>query len=155
MTQRQFCTFFLDKNYFGIDIKAVQEIIRHQPLTPVPLAPPDICGLIDLRGQIIAVLDLQRRLEVQTDTSSLSINEEMEYNIVVRISEDMVSLRVDNIGDIIQLADADLEPPIATLQGTIRNFLEGVYKLEHNFLLVLDPEKVLQTKAHAPITSFD
>jgi purine-binding chemotaxis protein CheW len=70
MTQRQFCTFFLDKNYFGIDIKAVQEIIRHQPLTRVPLAPPDICGLIDLRGQIIAVLDLQHRLEVETDTSS-------------------------------------------------------------------------------------
>jgi purine-binding chemotaxis protein CheW len=146
MPQRQFCTFFLDKHYFGIDIKTVQEILREQPITRVPLAPPDICGLIDLRGQIIPVLDLQRRLEVQTNTSSLSMDEGLEYNIVVRISDDMVSLRVDNIGDIIQLADADLEPPIATLQGKIRNFLEGVYKLEENFFLVLDPEKVVSTK---------
>jgi purine-binding chemotaxis protein CheW len=146
MPQRQFCTFFLDKHHFGIDIKTVQEILREQPITRVPLAPLDICGLIDLRGQIIPVLDLQRRLEVQTNTSSLSMDEGLEYNIVVRISDDMVSLRVDNIGDIIQLADADLEPPIATLQGKIRNFLEGVYKLEENFLLVLDPEKVVSTK---------
>jgi purine-binding chemotaxis protein CheW len=142
MSQRQFCTFFLAQSYFGIDIKAVQEIIRDRPITLVPLAPPDIRGLLDLRGQIITVLDLQRRLELPTN-KSVSIEQETEYNIVVSIADEMVSLRVDTIGDIIQLADADLEPPIATLPRTIRNFLEGVYKLEQNFLLVLDPEKIV------------
>lgn len=159
MTQRQFCTFFLDQIYFGIDIEAIQEIIRDRPITRVPLAPSDIRGLIDLRGQIIPVVDLQHRLGIETEVSSLStdrnVDEDGEYNIVIRIANEIVSLRVDNIGDIIELADADLEPPIATLQENIRNFLQGVYKLDRNFLLVLDPEKVLATKARTPITSLD
>lgn len=154
MTQRQFCTFFLDQIYFGIDIESIQEIIRDRPITRVPLAPSDIRGLIDLRGQIIPVVDLQHRLGIETQVSSLStdrnVDEDGEYNIVIRIANEIVSLRVENIGDIIELADADLEPPIATLQGNIRNFLQGVYKLDRNFLLVLDPEKVGARQCLAP-----
>ncbi|MGL5075647.1 MAG: chemotaxis protein CheW, partial [Waterburya sp.] len=49
----QFTTFYLNETYFGIDIQTIQEVIRHRPTTPIPLAPDDICGLIDLRGQIL------------------------------------------------------------------------------------------------------
>ncbi len=73
MAEQQICTFFLKGAYFGIDVQHVQEVIRPQATTPVPLAPPDIYGLINLRGQIITVIDLQRRLEMsEPQTQSIT-----------------------------------------------------------------------------------
>ena len=58
--RRQFCTFFLDDRFFGVDVEKVQEVIRYQLITPVPLAPPVVRGLINLRGQIVTAIDLRR-----------------------------------------------------------------------------------------------
>lgn len=73
MAEQQICTFFLKGIYFGIDVQHVQEVIRPQATTPVPLAPPDIYGLINLRGQIITVIDLQRRLEMSEPQTQSTI----------------------------------------------------------------------------------
>ena len=61
----QYCTFFVDGHFFGLDVLKVQEIIRYQEMTAVPLAPPVVRGLINLRGQIVTAIDLRRRLELQ------------------------------------------------------------------------------------------
>ncbi len=140
----QFSTFYLNDIYFGINIQVVQEVIRHRATTPIPLAPPDICGLIDLRGQIVPVVDLQSRLGMQTDASLASIADENRYNIILRDDDELVSLLVGEIGDVLELTDENFEPPIASLQGTIRSFVRGAYKLDDRLLLILDPEKVLQ-----------
>jgi purine-binding chemotaxis protein CheW len=143
----QFTTFYLNDTYFGIDIQTIQEVIRHRPTTPIPLAPGDICGLIDLRGQILPVIDLQSRLGIETDTAILAVADEERYSIILRDDDDeLVSLLVGEIGDVLELADEDFEPPIATLQGTIRPFVRGAYKLDDRLLLILDPEKVLKPK---------
>jgi purine-binding chemotaxis protein CheW len=143
----QFTTFYLNDTYFGIDIQTIQEVIRHRPTTPIPLAPGDICGLIDLRGQILPVIDLQSRLGIETDTAILAIADEERYSIILRDDDDeLVSLLVGEIGDVLELADEDFEPPIATLQGTIRPFVRGAYKLDDRLLLILDPEKVLEVR---------
>jgi purine-binding chemotaxis protein CheW len=142
----QFSTFYLNDIYFGIDIQAVHEVIRHRPTTPIPLAPRDICGLIDLRGQIVPVVDLQSRLGMQTDTSRSSIADEDRYNIILRDDDELVSLLVGDIGDVLELADENFEPPIATLQGAIRSFVSGAYKLADRLLLILDPEKILEAR---------
>ncbi|MFM2315589.1 MAG: hypothetical protein RLZZ04_4867 [Cyanobacteriota bacterium] len=141
----QFTTFYLNDTYFGIDIQTIQEVIRHRPTTPIPLAPSDICGLIDLRGQILPVIDLQSRLGIEIDTAILSVADEERYSIILRDDDDeLVSLLVGEIGDVLELADEDFEPPIATLQGTIRPFVRGAYKLDDRLLLILDSEKVLK-----------
>jgi purine-binding chemotaxis protein CheW len=140
----QYTTFYLNDTYFGIDIQTVQEIIRHRPTTPIPLAPADICGLIDLRGQIVPVVDLQSRLGMPTNLSLSAIADEDRYDIILRDDNELVSFLVRDIGDVLELADEDFEPPIATLQGTIRSFVRGAYKLDDRLLLILDSDKVLE-----------
>lgn len=63
-SSQQFCTFFLDGFFFGVEVEKVQEVIRHQQTTRVPLSPEVIGGLINLRGQIVTAVDLRRRLEM-------------------------------------------------------------------------------------------
>ncbi len=140
MAVEQFCTFYLNETRFGLNIKDVQEIIRHQVPIRVPLASSDICGLINLRGQIVTVLDLKQRLKLGNSSKE---SYSTQYNIVVSLHDDIVSLQIDQLDDILELSDAHFEPPPATLQGTLRQFLQGAYKLSDGFLLVLDPEKVL------------
>lgn len=141
MIIQQICTFFLNSTRFGIEVEDVQEIIKQQPLTSVPLASPDICGLMNLRGQVIPVVDLPCRLGLRL--MSCSIGEQPVYNVIVRSTDDVVSFVVDGIGDIMDCSPESLEPPPATLDPHIRSSLKGAYKLEHDFLLVLNTQKIL------------
>ncbi|MDZ8049962.1 MAG: chemotaxis protein CheW [Aulosira sp. ZfuVER01] len=138
MAEQQLCTFFLNKMFFGIDVQHVQEVIRPQAVTRVPLAPPDICGLINLRGQILTVVDLQQRLEMGE-----SAMRSQGFNIVVCADDEIVSLLVDDVGDVLEFTYNELQPPPATLKGKIRQMLAGAYPLPEGFLLVLDTEKIL------------
>lgn len=141
MAMQQICTFFLNSIRFGIEVEDVQEIIRQQPLTRVPLAAPDICGLMNLRGQVIPVVDLPYRLGLRS--ASCGIDAETVYNIIVNTTDDVVSFIVDDVGDILECWMETLEPPPATLEAAIRSSLKGAYKLEHDFLLVLNTQKIL------------
>ena len=77
--QRQLCTFFLEERFFGIEVERVQEVIRYQTVTPVPLAPAVVRGLINLRGQIVTAIDLRRLLQVE----DLSLIHILGYKFVV------------------------------------------------------------------------
>lgn len=145
---RQYCTFFLKNIHFGIDIKQVQEVIQTPEITPVPLAPIDICGLINLRGQIVTAIDLQSRIEIghklQNFINDSALDEDfLSYNIIVQSPDEVASLLVDDIGDMLELSLDEFEPPPATLTGKIRQLLKGVYALPQGFLMILDIEKVL------------
>ncbi|MDM9384847.1 chemotaxis protein CheW [Chlorogloeopsis sp. ULAP01] len=139
MAKRQFCTFFLGGFYFGIDVQHVQEVIHPQKMTRVPLAPSDICGLINLRGQILTVIDLQQRLEM----GNSAINEAQGFNIVVCSNDEIVSLLVDDVGDVLEFPENTFQLPPATLKGRMRQMLAGAYPLKEGFVLVLDTEKIL------------
>jgi purine-binding chemotaxis protein CheW len=145
VAEQQFCTFFLNGFYFGIDVLHIQEVIRPQIMTRIPLAPVDVCGLINLRGQIITVIDLQRRLkmsEAETQTHQL-VDEPQGFNIIVRSDDEVVGLLVDDVGDVLKFTENAFQPPPATLNGKMRHMLIGAYPLHEGFLLVLDPEKIL------------
>ncbi|MBD2353343.1 chemotaxis protein CheW [Tolypothrix sp. FACHB-123] len=149
MAEQQLCTFFLNGLFFGIDVQHVQEVIRPHALTPVPLAPADICGLINLRGQILTVIDLQQRLNMGKSAMRLPtklINELPGFYIVVSIAEQVVSLLVDDVGDVLAFSANTFQPPPSTLKGKMRHFLAGAYPLSEGFLLVLDTEKILLFK---------
>jgi len=135
---KQFCTFFLNGLYFGVEVLKVQEVIRYQEMTRVPLAPGMIRGLINLRGQIVTAIDLRHRLELP-----LRADDELPMNVVVRSDDGAVSLLVDEIGDVVEIEEDTYEAPPETLRGVARDLIQGVYKLKERLLLVLDTEKTI------------
>lgn len=137
-SERQLCTFYLGEQYFGLDVMRVQEIIRAQPMTKVPLAPSVIRGLINLRGQIVTAIDLRRRLGLP-DRS----NGHPPVNVVVQTDDGAVSLLVDEIGDVLEVSESDFERPPETLKGIARELILGAYKLDSRLLLVLDTERAV------------
>jgi purine-binding chemotaxis protein CheW len=123
---------------FGVQVEQVREVILYQEMTRVPLLPPVIRGLINLRGQIITAIDLRRRLSMP----DLPENR-LPMNVVVRTEDGATSLLVDQIGDVIEVGDETFEPPPETLQGTTRELVRGVHKLPEHLLLVLDIERAV------------
>ena len=136
----QFCTFYVDGLLLGIDVQHVQEVILNQPMTRVPLMPPVLRGLINLRGQIIPAIDLRRKLELSERTDAA-----LSINVVVRTVDGAVSLLVDQIGDVRHVAEEDFARPPETLRGAARELVSGVYKLPNELLLVLNTERAAST----------
>lgn len=130
---RQYCTFFLNGLFFGVDVLKVQEVLRAQAITRVPMAAATIRGLINLRGQIVTAVDLRQRLQLPERAP-----EQSPMNVVIRDDDSVVSLLVDEIGDVVEVDEASFEPPAETLRGVARELIRGVYKLEDRLLLILD-----------------
>jgi purine-binding chemotaxis protein CheW len=133
---QQFCTFYLNKYLFGIELLQVQEVIQRLELTEVPLAPSVVRGLMNLRGQIVMGIDLRRQLEFPDWPANL-----VPMHVVVRAGEESISLLVDEIGDVVEVREDTFEPPPETLQGKVRTVILGVHKLEKRLLHVLDTER--------------
>lgn len=126
-----YCTFRIDGLYLGIDAGVVQEVLREQPVTPVPLAPPEVRGLINLRGQIVTALDLGMKLGLP--------RADRRMNVVVRTGPEAVSLLVDAIDDVVTLAAEDHAPVPSTVDPAIAAHLVATGTLDAELLLVLDP----------------
>ncbi|HBE20617.1 MAG TPA: chemotaxis protein CheW [Cyanobacteria bacterium UBA11149] len=134
----QLSTFFVGQLFCGIEIENVQEIIRYQEMTKVPLAPPVVAGLINLRGQIVTAIDLRLRL----DLGRRSLDE-LPLNVIVKTSDETVSLLVDDIGDVVEVKAEDFETPPNTFTSHIRHLVRGCYKLKERLLLFLDIEEIV------------
>jgi purine-binding chemotaxis protein CheW len=137
-SERQYCTFFANGHLFGIEVHCVQEVIQFQNLTRVPLAPPMVRGLMNLRGQIVTAIDLRRRLSMPERPPEVR-----PLNVVLRTEDGAVSLLVDDIGDVMQVADLPFEEPPATLPGSAREVITGAYMLPDRLMLVLDPVRTV------------
>lgn len=135
---KQYCTFYLGEQCFGLDVLTVQEIVRHQPLTRVPLAHPMVRGLINLRGQIVTAIDLRLRLDLPARDDCRE-----GVNVVVETDDGAVSLLVDEIGDVLEVTEQDFERPPETLQGSARELIHGAYKLADRLLVILDPKLIV------------
>ena len=133
----QYATFKVGENTFGVDVRVVQEVLRPHPITRVPLAPPAIAGLINLRGQVVTAVDMRQRLGLPPNDG-----ERESMNVVARLGDGVVSLLVDSIGDVIEVDDADFEAPPETLTGPSRGLVLGAYKLDSTLLLALDVIRV-------------
>lgn len=138
MAEKLFCTFLVDKLFFGVEVTKVQEVISYQMTTLVPLSLPVIHGLINLRGQIITTIDLRRRLEMADSAAEI-----VPMNVIVDINGEVVSLLVDKAEDVLHVAEDAFEPAPETLQGVARELICGAYKLKNHLLLVLDIEKTV------------
>jgi len=135
---RQYSTFFVDGFLFGVEVLQVQEVLRYQEMTRVPLAPEVIEGLINLRGQIVTAVDMRRRLKLRPRPEG-----SMPMSMVVRSADGAVSLLVDEIGDVLEVEEESFEKPPDNLEGAARELIRGVHKLKDRLLLVLDTEKTV------------
>ena len=138
----QYSTFLVDGLLFGVDVVRVQEVIRYQTMTPVPLAPAVVHGLINLRGQIVTALDLRARLELAPRNDGAR-----PMNVVVRTDEGAVALLVDEIGDVVTVDTESWETAPSTLSGAARELIPGAYKIDGRLLLQLDVDCALDVGA--------
>jgi purine-binding chemotaxis protein CheW len=133
MEMRQLATFTVDDLLFGIEVYKVQEVIRYQQMTSVPLAAHGAAGLINLRGEVVAAIDLRTRLGLPPRPEGV-----FPMNVVVRVDDEPVSLLVDAIGDVAHVSSDQFEEPPETMTGPGRALITGAYKLDNRLLLALD-----------------
>jgi len=139
--RKQFCTLRVGDLLLGIEVGKVQEILRGTSIMPVPLAPPKIRGLINLRGQIVTAIDLRRRVGLDDAGDQATLT-----TIVLGTAEEPLALVVDAVGDVVEVRNDAFEAPPDTLKGDSRKLIEGAYKLERELLLVVDLSVVLDLK---------
>ena len=137
-TSGQLATFRLDGDLYGVEVEHVQEVLKSQGLTRVPLAPAAVAGLINLRGQVVTALELRERLGRPPRPEGTDA-----VVIVVRLHGEAVSLLVDSIADVVDVDAADFEAPPDTLEGQARDLIRGAYKLDGQLLLALDVQKAV------------
>jgi purine-binding chemotaxis protein CheW len=147
----QLSTFHVGKYLFGVDVSLVQEVVRLQQMTPVPLAAREIAGLINLRGEVLTAIDLRARLGLPpAETSGRE-----PVNVVVRVDDEPVSLLVDEIGGVLEVSQVPFEQTPSTVDERVRDLLLGAYTLPDRLLLALNARRVLDVGTHggsAPVS---
>ncbi len=133
----------LDREYYGVPIEQVHEIIRMQQVTRIPRAPAFVEGVINLRGQVIPVVDLRRRFGLpETDGRGT------ERIVVVELDGSRVGMVVDAVVEVLRVPEGAVVPPEELLAASEVAFLRGVAKQEETLILLLDLVRVLDPSEH-------
>jgi purine-binding chemotaxis protein CheW len=140
MASRQFATFEVAGQLFGVEVHTVQEVLSYNEYTPVPLAPPAVGGLFNLRGQVIAAVDLRVQLGLTRQAMQGPV-----MNVILRGDGEPVSLLVDRIGEVVDLDDEAFEGPPDTLSGPTRELVTGTFKMDGRLMLALDVNQAVDT----------
>ncbi|RLK53626.1 chemotaxis protein CheW [Actinokineospora cianjurensis] len=142
MSSVRYATFEVAGQLFGLEVSEVQEVLAFSEYTPVPLAPGHVGGLFNLRGQVIAALDLRVRLgEPAQERTGPAMN------VIVRTDEESVSLLVDRIGDVVELEPTAAEPIPDTLSGPARELITAAFPLADRLMLALDARAAVRGEA--------
>jgi purine-binding chemotaxis protein CheW len=136
--EQQLVVFELSRESYGVDIGAVNTIIRMQPITHVPRAPEFVEGVINLRGSIVPVIDLRKRfgLDSYAETKASRI-------VVVETAVGLVGMVVDAVTETLSLSREAIEPPSSVVTTTESHYLRGVAKLDERLIILLAIEKLL------------
>ncbi|HHU63037.1 MAG TPA: purine-binding chemotaxis protein CheW [Clostridiales bacterium] len=135
-------TFLINDSLFGVDITMVKELYRNIQYTPIPCASKCVIGLLNLRGQVVTLLDLASLIGYADRPSK-------ERNLCIILKkrwedDDIVGFTIDEPGDVIDLEDGDIQPPPANIRDMDNQYLAGVAKLKDRLLLILDMEKIIE-----------
>jgi purine-binding chemotaxis protein CheW len=132
-----FATFRVGEHLCCVDVGEIQEIVPLRKISPVPLAPDEILGLMNLRGRILTIIDLASILELKDDGDHRE-----GMILVLDASRGNLGLRVDSSSDVLRLREKDFEETPKTLQGEIRRKIRGAYKLKDSLLLHLNLDEL-------------
>ena len=133
-------TFRVDGGAYGIHILNIQEINKLLDLTPAPGAPPYVRGILNLRGQIVTIIDLGLKLGL-SDPIHLNMQ---TRNIIVRSGGESIGLLVERIGDVVRVASDEVDAPPANMNGLHGKFFDGVVKTVDELIGILNVEKILE-----------
>jgi purine-binding chemotaxis protein CheW len=131
-------TMTIAEQLFGIPVLQVQDVLGHQRITRIPLAPPEVAGSLNLRGRIVTAIDVRLRLGLPARSA-----DKPGMSIVVDHRGELYSLMVDNVGEVLSLSSEDYESNPATLDIRWRDLSNGIYRLNNTLLVVLDVARLL------------
>lgn len=145
-------SFRVGEQWFGVTVEAVQEVLANHTVARVPLAPPEVAGLLNLRGQLVTAMDMHRLVGSGSDLT------EAPMSVVVRDGDEMFSLLADEVGDVVAVSGQSVEPLPSTLDTCWRGASDGLVRWPGGLLAILDPyrllhESVIQPSTHTPTQS--
>lgn len=123
---------------FGIPVLQVQDVLGPQRITRIPLAPPEVAGSLNLRGRIVTAIDVRSRLELESRPQNLR-----EMSIVVEHGNELYSLIVDEVGEVLNLDEASYEQNPATMDKRWHDVSAGIHRLDDELLVILDIGRLL------------
>jgi purine-binding chemotaxis protein CheW len=148
----QLVTFKLGNEEFGVDILKVQEINRMMVITRIPNAPPFIEGVINLRGKIIPIVDLRKKLGFDNGNGEY---EKTTRIIVVELDGLVLGFIVDSVSEVLRIPENTIEPPPSIVGGVESDYIEGVGKLDNRLLILLELKKLFTSTDRKDIESFE
>lgn len=146
----QLVTFKLENEEFGVDILKVQEINKMMNITRIPNAPPFIEGVINLRGKIIPIIDLRKRLGFHNRVFDKSTR-----IIVVELDGLVLGFIVDSVSEVLRIPGNTIEPPPSIVAGIESDYIEGVGKLNDRLLILLELKKIFASTERKDIENIE
>ncbi len=137
--QQEFVSMRLNGQLFGISVMAVQDVMRKQPIAPVPLSPKVIAGSINVRGRIVTALDMRTRLGLGPVEDGDKV-----MKVVVEYQGELYAFIVDSVGDVLSLPMKQFEKVPSNMDGAWRALAAGVFKLDEELLVILDVARVIE-----------
>ncbi len=134
----EFVTFTIAGQLFGIPVLQIQDVLSSYQITPIPLAPPEITGSLNLRGRVVTAIDVRLRLGL-----SARPKEAESMSIVAENEGELYSLMVDSVGEVLALSKSAYERNPPTLDAKFRTFSDSIYRLDKQLLVVLDVNRLL------------
>lgn len=133
-----YVTMRIDNQLFGIPVKNVRDVLRHQKITCIPLSAPEVAGSLNLRGRIVTVINLRRRLRLVEKE-----NDEKSMFVVVEYKGELFSLMVDSVGEVMTVPGHSIEKAPTNLGGAWKEVTTGIYKLSGELLVIIDVQSML------------
>ncbi len=137
-TEKQLVVFSLGREEFAVDVAQVREIIRMEEITRMPKSPPFVEGIINLRGQIIAVIDLAKRLNMNPSERT-----EADRIVVVETEDLKVGMIVDSVSEVMSVTEEEIEPPPTLASDAASPYILGVVKRDKRLIILLDLSRLL------------
>lgn len=138
----EYVTFTTAGQLFGLPIERVQDVFKPAHMTRVPLASPEIAGVLNLRGRIVTAINLGKRLDLQSRIDSIAA-----MAIGIESDSESFGLLVDAVGEVLKLSETDREPTPINLERKLARVATGVFRLDGQLLVVLDVDRVLDLGA--------
>jgi len=136
--EEEFLTFRIRKQLFGVPVLAVQDALGPQKLATIPLARPEIAGVLNLRGRIVTAINVRQRLSLESLPEDVPM-----MNVVVEQNGELYSLIVDSVGEVLSLSQSIYENNPTTLDPNWREFSVGIFRLKNELLVILDVPSLL------------